>query len=222
MRRARNGISRRAAMKAMGTVAVAPFVGGCLGISGSSSQLAIESTFDEDKEGWSVVDMQTYGQHSDPNWGEIIQTLEFTHESTGGVDGSGHIRHVDDTGGKAFFFSASDAFLGEVSDFAGGRLEFSLKTSPNDWHQDSAVVLQSGDTVVATGFERPESEWKAYTIPLDADSQTYYKSNLSGPEIDQSTLQGVLSDLQALRINGEYSNETQEKVGLDEVRLATA
>lgn len=222
MKQERIGISRRGALKATGGIAVAPFLGGCLHSGGSSTQQTVEATFDEGKEGWSVVDMQTYGTRGSPNWGEVIETLDFTHESSGGVDDSGYIKHVDDTGGKAFFFSASDTFLGDMSDFDGGRLEFSLKTSPNDWTQDSAVVLQSADTVIATGFEQPESEWTAYTITLDADVRTYQESNLSGPEIDQSTLTGVLSDLQALRINGEYSSETQETVGLDEVRLVSA
>jgi hypothetical protein len=217
MKGKRSTSSRRDVLKGTVAAAVTPFASACLGSSDTSK--TVESTFEEGKEGWSVVDMQTYGQHSDPDWSETIQTLEFVHESSGGVDGSGHIKHVDDTGGKAFFFSASDAFLGDMSEFVGGRLEFFLKTSPNDWQQDTAVVFQSENTVIATGFEQPTAEWTEYSIPLTTDSRSFYESNLSGSEIEQSTLENVLGDLQALRINGEYSSEVQEEVALDEVRL---
>jgi hypothetical protein len=182
----------------------------------------VESTFDDGKEGWSVVDMETHAQTSDPNWGEVIETLEFTHEPSGGVDGTGHVSHVDTTSGVAFFFDASDTFLGDMSAFAGGQLTFALRSSHNDIRQDSGVVFQGQDTVVATQFDKPQSEWTSYTIALDADERTYYESNLNGEAVDQATLEAALSDLQALRISGEHSGQAQETVGLDEVRLTSA
>jgi hypothetical protein len=109
-----------------------------------------------------------------------------------------------------------------MSAFAGGQLEFALRSSHNDLRKDSGVVFQGQDTVVTTQFDRPQSEWTTYTIALDADERTYYESNLNGEEVDQATLEAVLSDLQALRISGEHSGQAQETVNLDEVRLMSA
>jgi len=224
-------VSRRQALLS-GGIAVTTLVAGCSSGPDSATEepddteedipRMVESTFDDGKEGWSVVDMQTHAQTSDPNWGEVIETLEFTHEPSGGVDDTGYVSHLDTTSGVAFFFAAGDAFLGDMSAFAGGRLTFALRSTHNDLREDSGLVLQGQDTVVTTRFDRPQSEWTTYTIALDADERTYYESNLNGEEVDQATLEEVLSDLQALRISGEHSAHDQETVGLDEVRLTSA
>jgi hypothetical protein len=224
-------LSRRQALLSGGVVATS-FVAGCSSESGSATDepedseedtpRRVESTFDDGKEGWSVVDMETHAQTSDPNWGEVIETLEFTHESSSGVDDTGYVSHLDTTSGVAFFFTARDAFLGDMSAFAGGQLEFALRSSHNDVQRDAGVVFQGQDTVVTTQFDRPQPEWTTYTITLDADERTYHESNLNGEEVTQATLEEVLSNLQALRISGEHSGRDQETVGLDEVRLLSA
>lgn len=166
--------------------------------------------------------MQTHAQTSDLNWGEVIETLECTDESNGGIDDTGYVSQLDTTSSVAFLFTAGDAFLGDMSAFAGGQLEFALRSSYNDLRKDSGLVFQGQDTVVTTQFDRPQSEWTSYAIALDADERTYYESNLNGEEVDQATLEAVLSDLQALRISGEHSGQAQETVDLDEVRLMSA
>lgn len=209
-----------------GCVAATTLVAGCSSGSddteGEDRPPRVESTFDDGKEGWSVVDMETHAQSSDPNWSDVIETLEFTHESSGGVDDTGYVSHLDTTSGVAFFFDAGDAFLGDMSVFAGGQLKFALRSSHNDLRIDSGIAFQGQNTVVATQFDKPQSEWTTYSIALDADERTYQESNLNGEEVGQATLEEVLSDLQALRISGEHSDQDQERVDLDEVRLTAA
>ena len=210
------GVTRRAAI-ASGAAIVASAVSGCLGGGGGGPQ-TIETTFDDGKEGWTAVDHVSHDADADPDWGTIERSLEVTHAEDGGVEGSGHISRVDTTS-DAFFFASSDAYAGDRSGYAGGRLEFQLRSTHNNWRPDSAVILDGADGVVTTAFELPQSEWTQYEIALDADARDFHESNLNGPAANQDRLEAVLADLQAVRISGEHGGQVEEEVGLDEVRL---
>lgn len=205
--------SRRSVLLSSAAAATS-LVAGCLGGGGSG----IESTFDEGKDGWEAVDLAASDGSSDPDWTEVIQPLEITHVGEGGVEGSGYVERRDTTG-KAFFFDAPAAFLGDLSDFAGGRLEFWMRSTASDYRLDSAVVLEGPDGVVATRFAPPGTGWTEYSIELDGGARTYNASNLQGGPVDPSRVEAALADLRALRISGEHGSRIEEVVGLDEVRL---
>jgi hypothetical protein len=211
--------TRRAAI-ATGVGAVASAFAGCLG-GGGDNQQSLETTFDSGNEGWTVADLEASDSNADPDWGSVIQELELDHEQEGGVDNSGYVKRVDTTP-NAFFFDAPDTYLGDMSPYVGGTLDFHLKSTHNNYRLDSALVLQGTDGVIATQFGPPGPDWTQYRIALDAEARTYHESNLNGPEVGQERVEAVLSDLQALRISGEHGSAVQETVSLDEVRLRSA
>lgn len=215
-------LTRRAAI-ASGAVVVTTVVAGCTGGSGDdedngNDQQAIETSFNDGKEGWSAVDLTASDSASDPDWSNVIQSLDLTYESEGGVDNSGHVSRVDTTP-NAFFFDAPDAYLGDMSAYVGGTVEYYLKSTHNNYRRDSAVILEGSDGVIATQFSKPKSDWTQFRIELDAEARAYQESNLVGSEVGQDRVKAVLSDLQALRISGEHGSAVKEEVALDQVQL---
>jgi len=213
--------TRRTAI-ASGAAVVTSALAGCNGGSSSGDdQQGLETTFDEGKEGWTAVDLTPLDQDSDADWSNVVQTVEITHEQEGGVDDSGYVTWTDSTP-NAFFFDAPDMYLGDMSAYVGGTLEYSLRSNQNDYRQDSAVVFEGADGVIATEFSPPMPDWTQVNIELDPEARSYQESNLNGSEVGQERLEAVLSDLQALRISGEHSGQVDEVVGLDEVQLRPA
>lgn len=210
-------IARRTALVAIGSVVGNSLFAGCLG-SGSDEQLLVETPFNEGKADWSLVDLTTYARSEDPDWSEGKGTLELTWEESGGVEDSGYVKHVDSTN-PAFFFDAPSPYLNDMSEAAGGRLEFSQRTSHTGLDRNAAVVFAGPDGVVATQFDPPAEDWTQYSLELDADERSFHERNVEGPAVDQATFESVLSNLQALRIGGEHNDGVEEEVGLDEVQL---
>ena len=213
-------LTRRRTVASAAVVAMSGLAG-CTGTGSSGDDQGLETTFDEGKEDWSAVDLTPLEQGPDADWTNVIRTLDLTHEQARGVDDSGYVTRVDSTS-DAFFFDAPDTYLGDRSAYAGGTLEFYLKSTGNDYRQDSGVVFEGPDGVVATKFAKPGTDWTQFSIELDAEARSYREPNLEGSEVGQQRLEAVLSDLQALRISGEHASQVEEEVGLDEVRLRQA
>ena len=213
--------TRRTAITSGAAVMTSVFAGCSGGSDSGNDQQDLETTFDEGKEEWKAVDLTPSDADSDPDWSTVIQTLEITHEQDGGVGDSGYVTRTDTTP-NSFFFDASDTYLGDKSAYVGGTLGFSIRSTRNNYRQDSAVVFEGPEGVIATKFTKPETDWTQFSIELDAGTRSYRDSNLNGPEVDQERLEAILSDLQALRISGEHGSNVEEEVGLDEVQLRQA
>jgi hypothetical protein len=199
-------------------------VAGCLGVLGGEDGDGGEdgpvaaSTFDDGAEGWTAVDLVDRASEPDPDWRDPLATLSIEHVATGGVEDSGYVERTDTTG-SAFFFEAPSAFLGDRSAVARGRLTFQLRSTDANYRKDSAVVLVGADSVVATEFDAPETDWTGYEVALDAGAREFRAGSLGGSTVDQERVRSVLGDLRALRISGEHGAQVEETVGLDEVAL---
>jgi Laminin B (Domain IV) len=176
------------------------------------------SGFDADAEGWTVSgDAQSSSVTPDYN-------------GTGGNPG-GLITAKDDTTGGVFYFVAPAKYLGDASSVFGKKLSFELKTTSVASPFKAYGVLLSGGGVTLIAFlphdPAPAGEWKPYSFAIDATGGWKVVSGPDvGPESDftgapaatESELQTVLSNLQLLRIRGEF-NDGPDTGSLDNVRF---
>lgn len=178
---------------------------GCMGGSGPET---VTSTFDDGTEGWTVVGDAEGGQ------------AEPDHVPEGGSAG-GYLEATDDVSGGVWYWNASTPYLGDRSAYAGGTLSFDLRQSATDSQFNATdVVLISGDTSLGYDFGKasthPGTDWTRYEVELSADGWT----NLdTGDAATEDEFEQVLSDLDELRIRGEY-REGSDTGGIDEVELA--
>ncbi|NUB91283.1 alkaline phosphatase D family protein [Haloterrigena sp. SYSU A121-1] len=158
----------------------------------------IESTFDEDAEGWLV------SQNGGSN--------RPVYHGTGGNPG-GHIGDAENEGGVAWYYQAPFEYLGDREAFYGGTLSFDLRQEPTDQQFDAEpveggdVLLQSGDRKLVYEFrgadDNPGEEWTSYEVALSAD-ETWIDLTSREPLATEERFREVLADLEVLRIRGEY------------------
>ncbi|ELY74410.1 alkaline phosphatase D family protein [Natrinema pallidum] len=158
----------------------------------------IESTFDEDDDGWLI---SQNGGSDRPVY----------HES-GGTPG-GHVSDEENQGGIAWYYQAPFKFLGDREAFYGGSLSFDLRQARAD-RQFDAEPVEGGDVLLAGGgaklvyeFRGPErtpgTEWTSFEVPLSADA-TWIDLTSQEPLATEERFRAVLGTLETLRIRGEY------------------
>lgn len=142
-----------------------------------------------------------------------------TREASGGNPG-GNIRAVEG-GSGVYAYEAPTKYLGDKSDFIGGTLSFDLKqdgdASPYD---DSDVTLTgAGLTLVIDAGDNPGTDWTSYTVGLGLGAG-WKVGSLGGRIATEDEILSVLSDLESLRIRGEFVNgSTDDASNLDNVVL---
>jgi hypothetical protein len=179
----------------------------------ASDASAAFSTFDNDPEGWSVVDLPTPTIPSPPT---VLGTYSVNYMNSGGNPG-GYISMTDPSG-NWFMFSAPNAFLGDQSSAFGGTLFFDMKTTPTPLPNEFPAVVLVGleDTLFYTALA-PVSDWGTYEVLLSPNGWRL-NDQQSGLEPSALGMQTILSDLQALYISGDWIDGV-ETTGLDNVRL---
>lgn len=173
----------------------------------------IESTFDADDEGWGTLNDAT--------------SFTWTDQLGNPV---GAIRANDQAAGQWWYFSASDAYLGDKSSFVGAELSWDLYAVVGS-QTDSGradVILAGADLVI--GINVPVQpvidEWTSWSVLLDpvADWRVVTSTSngvLSSTEVTEAEFEAVLADLQGLYIRGEFT-AGGDAMALDNVRLAPA
>ncbi|HNQ91263.1 MAG TPA: laminin B domain-containing protein [Verrucomicrobiota bacterium] len=183
-------------------------------IAAGSTQGA-ESRFDLGPEDWRIADLRTGGPYVTP-----LRYYDVTWLDADGDPGG--CLSVHDPSNNSFAFDAPAKFLGDWSAFAGARLGFSLRSSHQNWTDDSAVMVVgvingSPRAIVSPIVPQPGTQWSFYTIELAAGQFRY--DNRNGAFVTAQDFQQVITNVTALRINGEYGAAVQETVGLDSVSL---
>ncbi|MFC7156938.1 alkaline phosphatase D family protein [Halomarina halobia] len=158
----------------------------------------VESTFDEDAEGWLV------SNNGGSNLPEYFES--------GGNPG-GHIGDAENKGGVAWYYQAPFKFLGDRAAFYGGTLSFDLRQEQTDRQFDAEpteggdVLLVSGERKLVYEFRGPDAtpgtEWTSFEVPLTADAPWIDLAS-EEPLATEDTLRAVLEDLEVIRIRGEY------------------
>lgn len=176
----------------------------------------IESNFDTGLEGWRIADLTSYGPYTN-----VLAYYNLTWRATGGSPG-GYAEGADPST-RSFFFDAPTNFLGGLSPFIGGLLEFKLRSTQSSWAADSVVVFVGKigartRGLVAAIAPLPGTNWTSYAIPLSASNFMYDTNN--GATVSAADFLSVMTNVSALRICGEYGAQVAETVGLDAVRLS--
>jgi hypothetical protein len=167
-------------------------------------------TFDSNAQGWQINDVTGSG-----NYATSQGNFTANWNPNGGTPG-GFISALDPSN-FSFMFQAPTAQLGNYSQFAGGRLQFSLTTDLfADYSADSVVVLRGGASnqlIVAGITPQPDTGWTSYSIALQAGN--FHYDNLSGATVSGGDFQSVLGQLNEFMIDGEYHSGVSETTGLD-------
>lgn len=188
------------------------------GDAASPAEAKATSGFDRDAEGWTITgDAQSTSVKPDYN-------------GMGGNPG-GLITAKDDVTGGTFYFVAPSKYLGDASSVYGKKLRFDLKTTSVSSPFTAYGVMLSGNGVTLIAMmpydPTPVDQWKSYSFTLAASGGWKV---VSGPDVgaeddfskapaaSESDLRSVLSQLEVLRIRGEY-NDGPDSGSLDNVEF---
>lgn len=181
--------------------------------TGGEVPTRIESTFDEDADGWLV---SQNGGSSSPEY--------YAEDGNPG----GHIGDSEAQGGVAWYYQAPFKYLGDREAFYGGTLSFDLRQMQTDQQfdadlpEDGDIALMSGETTLVYEFRgensKPETEWTSFEVALSAEAD-WTNLDSQDPFATEEEFRTVLSDLERLRIRGEYRSGSDES-RLDSVTLS--
>ena len=168
------------------------------------------STFDVDAEGWTVT-------------GDAVSPIP-NYISSGGNPG-GYISATDSELSDVWYWQAPAKFLGNISEAYGQTLRFDLRQSAlTQQRDDNDVVLKGpGGTFYYNTPYNPGKTWTSYAVVL-AETSGWTKSDGSIPT--QAEMQALLSNVDTLRIRGEYRSAADigdiDNVVLEGVKAPTA
>jgi hypothetical protein len=179
---------------------------GVMASTGFAATLA-STSFDTGAEGWHAANGST----------------NFAWLAAGGSPG-GFVQATETGPGMLWFFVAPSGYLGDMSAAYGGTLEFSLKSSsstPPIMANYADVQLLGSNGVLLTYAADPDPiSWTTYDVDLVADG-SWKIGSMGGPDATAADFAGVLADLSALRIRGDYKAAI-ETTGLDSVLLSSS
>ncbi len=181
--------------------------GGAEQPDGAMGEVLVESSFEQDAEGWTIIG-DAQGSSGTP-----------AYEGTDGNPG-GCIRADDDSIGDTWYFTAPASYLGDRSETLGRYLSFDLKTTDvTNLKSAPDVLLEGGGLTIAyDATPDPGADWTPYRILLSAEG--WRLNNLEGIAVTDEQFASVLSSLTALRIRGEF-NSGPDTGSLDNVEFGT-
>jgi len=155
----------------------------------SSDSPIVQSTFDSDDEGWTVID-------DAGTWAPAFVD-----------EGSRRYITAMDTMSGFWFFEAPPEFVAGMGGAYGGRLTFELKQlRVGDPHLTDDVVLQGdGVTLTCDRIPGPDSAWTPYSVLLDETGG--WIDAATGDPADSETIRYVFASLESLRIRGDYQSD---------------
>ena len=186
---------------------------------GSGAPPPIQSSFDTDAAGWMIqgfdTDSMDFDLSSKNNANEQAPAI---YDAVGGVTG-GAAKREDTFFGRGEYFGAPQKFLGDLSNYYGGTLRFSIRESVDDAQPFAAplVLLDAGGQ--QWRFDAPATaskSWIDYIVPLAADPGWTRTSD--GTPASDVALRAALGNVQALFLRGEFSNSLDDS-WLDNVMI---
>jgi hypothetical protein len=164
----------------------------------------IQSTFDDDAEGWLVAQ------------GTVGRAGVVSHTETEGVPGGA----VSALGGGWMVWIAPEPFLGNVSAAYGQTLSFDLNQSYSDARnaEGMVVLIGGGHRLAIDAYAMPVGHWSGYSFLLE---ETAPWINESGSRATETQMRETLAHLQQIHLRAwcQWGEGTSR---LDNVRLELA
>ena len=157
------------------------------------SETTVESGFENDADGWTIVGDAQGGSNLDASYSPFE-----------GIDNSGYIFADDNVTGGTWYFSAPQKLLGNLSDYFEGTISFSLiqKSARRDQYENRDFVLEgNGSSVYYNHSSYPDTTWTPYSIRIDTRSNWF---NESDEPASNSEIKNVLKNVTNLYIRGEF------------------
>lgn len=191
------------------------FLSGFLMFYALNSVAQIESTFDVDDEGWTVV--------------QNVITTPIHNASAGNPGGSISVTDQDPVAAAAqwWYWQAPAKFLGDVGTAYGSFLRFDLQQSVSGADLTESIVRISDGTITLYYFETTAPalapSWTSYAIQLNETSGWKTANSSTAPNATKAEIKQVLSAVSSLIIRGEFSGPfgAVDVGGLDNVILET-
>ena len=158
---------------------------------------------------------------NDGGWSTNADARDFTHVPPSGADG-GYVEAFDRVSGDTWYFVGGAPFTGDLSLFAGGTLDYTIRQSSATSQFDRVdVILVGADRSIGFDFpvdENPGEDWTDYSISLTALAGWF--DLVTDAVLTDAEIAAVLGDVQALQIRGEYRTGP-DSAQLDEVTLTS-
>ena len=167
--------------------------------------------FDAGSEGWLIADLQSSGPYHPP-----LAYYSLSHSSAGGNPGGQVFR--SDPSVNTYTFSLPVQVLPEGAQLAGGRLEFSLRSTHSNWTSESYVIFAGAGETLLAPIPLPATVWSSYAVDLVAASLQHE----GGGAVSEAEVQAVMGSLEGIYIMAEYGSGNVETSYLDSVRLREA
>lgn len=165
------------------------------------------STFEGDAEGWTLS-----------NNGDLTAPMLVRE----GGNPAGHLCGRDEGNGDIWYFVAPQKFLGNMSGAMGKRLTFDLKQGSIFNQVRGRDVVLNGGGLAVTWFIRfaPGLDWTPYSVRFDGTSGWRIdEPSGTGADATEDELRTVLSDLNSVRIRGEFFDGLDDNACIDNVYL---
>lgn len=159
-------------------------------ITAGSVEVIDISTFDNDAEGWSLLD---------PSTGI------FSYQASGGTPG-GHIQSIDISSAPLRYLLAPPKFLGDKSSAYGGLLQFDRRDTPANGFKnylDDVTLIGAGMTLRYNASHNPSTNWTRFVVPL---TEGAWINNATGSPPSQADMLTVLGDLTSLRLRSDFQD----------------
>ena len=158
---------------------------------------------------------------NDGGWGVNADAQSFSYIPVNGADG-GYVEGVDATSGDVWYFVGGLPFTGDLSEFAGGTLEYSLRqASATSQFDDVDVIIVGATRSIGFDFpieQNPGTDWTTYNIDLTAGVGWYDLT--TDAVLSDAEIAAVLGNVQSLQIRGEYRTGA-DSAQLDDVILTS-
>ncbi|MGD9861712.1 MAG: laminin B domain-containing protein [Pseudodonghicola sp.] len=161
------------------------------------------STFTTDLEGWTATNS--------------TQTFDVSEG-----DPAGSLRGTEG-GSGVWYFAAPDAFLGDMSAYYGGSINFEMKQdiATSQFDDVDIILTGAGLKLVLDMGNNPGTDWTSYSVNL-ALGGGWRLSTLDGSVASEAQIRSVLENVETFWVRGEFvEGTTGDASNLDNFAVTT-
>lgn len=161
------------------------------------------STFTTDLEGWAATN--------------ATQTFDVSEG-----DPAGSLRGTEG-GSGVWYFAAPDAFLGDMSAYYGGSINFEMKQdiTTSQFDDIDIILTGAGLKLVLDMGSNPGTDWTSYSVNL-ALGGGWRLSTLDGSVASEAQIRSVLENVETFWVRGEFvEGTTGDASNLDNFAVTT-